>query len=84
MACIAAQVVPIRCYTYEGRPVAAVTLQGAAASLHTSSRQAAPSERYLRLLREGGPQQQGFSMPAVFLAAAGTSDDEQPLGNGRM
>lgn len=54
------QVVPIRCYTYEGRPVSAVTLQGARASLHTSRRQAAPSERYLRLLREGGPWQQAY------------------------
>jgi hypothetical protein len=46
------QVVPVDCHLYDGTVVQALTLQAAAASLHTG-RRALPSQRYLSLLQEG-------------------------------
>ncbi len=45
---------PVRALLYSGQEVDAVTLQGTGKSCHPSSRQALPSERYLKLLRTGG------------------------------
>jgi hypothetical protein len=46
------QVIPVSCHLYDGTIVEAVTLQAAAASLHTG-RSVLPSQRYLNLLQEG-------------------------------
>ncbi|KAF6263169.1 hypothetical protein COO60DRAFT_511779 [Scenedesmus sp. NREL 46B-D3] len=47
------QVVPVQCHLYDGSVVQALTLQAAAASMHTG-RTVLPSQRYLSLLQEGG------------------------------